>query len=384
MENISAIGQRCFGCKSCEQSCPRHCITMEENAEGFWYPAVDEKSCVDCGKCLKACPAADPSVHRSQPRSVWAWRNRSDADLMRSASGGAADSAARAVLEMGGRVFGAAYDENLTVGHIELKSDSEREKIQSSKYVQSDPGDSYSRVKARLLAGKSVLFTGTPCQIAGLYAFLGGDAPGLYTVDLICHGVPSPKLFQKYIEYWSRRDGRVISFNFRAKAGRGWGTQYQIKTKTRIRTGTLALDRYGKHFMDGDCYRQCCYQCPYANTQRTGDLTVGDFWGIGKSHPDFDSPKGVSSVFVNTPKGEELLEKMRPFGLAEPASLEQAMVKQGNLVKPTVRPEARNTFYREIDRPGYIESLRVGLQMKERVKAALPAGMVRWLKKRLG
>lgn len=172
MENISRIKEKCVGCKSCEQSCPKHCISMVENKEGFWYPSVDEKSCIECKVCLKKCPVENTEFHRNEPHKVWAWRNKNDVDIMRSASGGAADSAAKTILQMGGVVYGAAYDEQLAVSHIEVTDEAEREKLQSSKYVQSDPKDSYTKVKQRLSEGKTVLFTGTPCQIAGLYAFL--------------------------------------------------------------------------------------------------------------------------------------------------------------------------------------------------------------------
>ena len=231
---------------------------MMESKEGFWYPAVDEKICIECKLCLKKCPIENTELHRNKPREVWAWRNKNDADIMRSASGGAADSAAKTILQIGGIVYGAAYDEQLIVSHIEVTDNADREKIQSSKYVQSDPKDSYSKVKQHLAEGRIVLFTGTPCQIAGLYAFLDGDQENLYTVDLICHGVPSPKFFKKYLEYQNKQTaGRVIYFNFRSKDKRGWGTQYLLKaktkTKTKIKTKALSLDRYGKHFMDGGC-----------------------------------------------------------------------------------------------------------------------------------
>ena len=200
---------------------------MVENKEGFWYPSVDEKSCIECKVCLKKCPVENTEFHRNEPHRVWAWRNKNDVDIMRSASGGAADSAAKTILQMGGVVYGAAYDEQLAVSHIEVTDEAERENLQSSKYVQSDPKDSYTKVKQRLSEGKTVLFTGTPCQIAGLYAFFGGNPENLYTVDLICHGVPSPKFFKKYLEYQNKQTaGRVIYFNFRSKDKRGWGTQY--------------------------------------------------------------------------------------------------------------------------------------------------------------
>lgn len=330
---------------------------------------------------MKKCPVENTEFHRNEPHRVWAWRNKNDVDIMRSASGGAADSAAKTILQMGGVVYGAAYDEQLAVSHIEVTDEAERENLQSSKYVQSDPKDSYTKVKQRLSEGKTVLFTGTPCQIAGLYAFLGGNPENLYTVDLICHGVPSPKFFKKYLEYQNKQTaGRVIYFNFRSKDKRGWGTQYLLKTKTKTKTKTLSLDRYGKHFMDGDCYRESCYQCIYANTNRVGDLTVGDFWGIAKSHPDFNSPKGVSSVFVNTEKGKKLFEMMRSLAEVEEATLKEGMVKQHNLQSPTMRSSQRDSFYKTIDEPNFIEHLYVGLQLKERVKGLIPTKIIQKLK----
>ena len=381
MENISKVKERCVGCRSCEQSCPKHCISIIENEEGFFYPKINEDICIGCKKCLKSCPAENTEVHRNKVQCVWAWRNKDDNDIMHSASGGASDSAVKAILKMGGVAYGAAYDENLVVSHIAVKNDVERKKIQSSKYVQSDLKDCYLRAKKQLQQGEKVLFTGTPCQIAGLYAFLGEDSPNLYTIDLICHGVPSPKFFKKYIEYQNKKmKEKVICFNFRSKEKRGWGTQYLLKTKTKTKTKALSLDRYGKHFMDGDCYRECCYQCEYSNTNRVGDLTIGDFWGIAKTHPDFNSPKGVSSVFVNTEKGKKFFEDMKIFAEIEEASLEEGMIKQHNLIRPSDRPSKRESFYKNIDETQFIEEIKVGIQLKSRLKAILPNKLIQKIK----
>lgn len=384
MDNISIIQKKCFGCRSCEQVCPKRCISIKPSKEGFLYPVVDEEACVHCGLCLKACPTEQVKIHRNKPQSVYAFRNDNSEDIMRSASGGAADVAASAVLEQNGVVYGAAYDDDFVVRHIEVTDEIGKKKIQSSKYVQSNINDCYSKAKAALSSGKKVLFTGTPCQIAGLYAFLGGDNPDLYTLDLICHGVPSPKFFEKYLAYQKNKmNGDILYYNFRSKDKRGWGTQYLIKTKTKAKTKTkiLALDRYGKHFMDSDCYRESCYQCPYANVDRVADITVGDFWGIAKSHPAFDSPKGVSSVFINTEKGQHLFEQMKRFAEVEQATLEEGMVKQGNLVRPSGRPDQRDNFYEKIDENDFMETLRVGLEPKERIKSVLPVVVIRFLKK---
>ena len=278
MNNILKIQERCVGCRSCEQSCPKHCISFVEDKEGFLYPEVDDKKCIECKICLKVCPCENAKLHRSTPKKVWAWKSTKSADVMRSASGGAADSAAKTVLEMNGVVYGAAYDEKFVVSHIEVTDDEDRKKIQSSKYVQSDLKDCYTKIKKRLTQNRKVLFTGCPCQVAGLYAFLGGDKNNLYTIDLICHGVPSPKFLKRYLEYQSEKNGGQVNYlNFRSKDKKGWSTRIKIKTKKKTMEMPLVLDRYGKHFMEGDCYRESCYQCEFANINRVGDITVGDF-----------------------------------------------------------------------------------------------------------
>lgn len=382
MKNIANVKNKCVGCRSCEQVCPQKCITLEPNREGFLYPRIEEKACIGCGMCLKACPTENTAEHRHQPQSVWAFKNNDEKQIMKSASGGAADVASEIILSQNGVVYGAAYDENLVVRHIEVTDKTSKCRLQSSKYVQSDLNQCYSKAKKALQDGRLVLFTGTPCQIAGLYAYLGGDQPGLYTLDLICHGVPSPKLFAKYLQYQEQKmKDKILQMNFRSKAKRGWGTQYLLRTATKTKTNILALDRYGKHFMAGDCYRECCYQCAYANTNRVGDITVGDFWGIFQSHPEFASEKGISSVFVNTDKGMQLFEQMKKYAQIIPASIQEGMTKQGNLQHPTVRPPVRDSFYENIDAEDYIDTLRVGLELKERLKASIPPQVLRLVKK---
>ena len=384
MANISRIQDRCYGCRSCEQICPKSCIQMKPTKEGFLYPTVDGKSCIQCGVCLKTCPASKSGIHRNQPQQVYAFKNKNTEEIMHSASGGAADVATSVVLKQNGVVYGAAYDPGFAVKHIEVVDESGKRQLQSSKYVQSDINDCYLKAREALNHGRKVLFTGTPCQIAGLYSFLGGDVSNLFTLDLICHGVPSPKFFEKYVEYQQRKlKENIIYYNFRSKDKRGWGTQYLIKTKTKTKTKILALDRYGKHFMNGDCYRECCYQCPFANIERTGDITVGDFWGIAKSHPKFNSPKGVSSVFVNTLKGQQLFECMRAYANIEKATLEEGMVKQGNLVHASIRPSQRDTFYEQIDQPCFIDKLHVGLQARARLKTILPNWLIQKVKMKI-
>lgn len=384
MNNVSKIGLDCVGCRSCEQSCVKSCIEMKENKEGFIYPLVDDLTCISCGICLKRCPVYSGTDKYSQPLEVFALKSKDKSSIYQSASGGAADLAAKVILERHGVVYGAAYTNDLKVQHICITSNEERVKLQSSKYVQSDLNDCFTKVKKQLISGKLVLFTGVPCQVEGLYSFLGKEYENLYTLDLICHGVPSQKFLDKYLAYQEKCiRSKILYINFRSKDKRGWGTQYLLKTRTetRAKTRTMSLDKYGKHFMEGDCYRESCYRCRYANTKRVGDLTVGDFWGIDKCHPEFSSTLGVSSMFVNSEKGRRLLMWLGEDAETITSSLQNAMIKQGNLIQPTTRPKSRDIFYSHIDEEGFIDKLKIGLQVKERVKAFFPRWIVVKLKK---
>lgn len=314
MKNISGIGNKCYGCGSCEQKCPVNCITVEENHEGFIYPIVNSEKCIECKICINSCPVINvDKIKNKNTIKQYAVINNDRKRLLNSASGGMSDVVAYYIIDNGGVVYGAAYDAKLKVKHIRVDNKKDLYRIQSSKYVQSDTRNIYNFVKKDLRDDKVVLFTGTPCQIAGLYAFLGDkNNDNLYTLDIICHGVPSPKFFEKYINYIEHKlNEKVIFYNFRDKSKKGWGTQYLLKTKTKTKTKTLALDKYGSHFMKGDCYRESCYKCQFANIKRPGDITTGDFWGVYSVYPDFASRDGVSSVIINNRKGEKLFESIR-------------------------------------------------------------------------
>lgn len=383
-KNIEEIGKACVGCRSCEQVCPVQCIEFRTDEDGFLYPNIDEEKCVQCGKCLAHCPAKKENK-KQYPISIYGVKNKNRERLLRSASGGASDLAAQYILAENGVVFGCAYEEKLKVGHIEVAKEKDLCQIQSSKYVQSNLKNCYTIVKERLDEGKKVLFTGTPCQIAGLYAFIGeGNKENLYTLDLICHGVPSPLFFEKYLKYQEDKLGEPIeSYNFRSKEKRGWGTQYQIRTQNHVKQNKLSLDKYGKHFMAGDCYRECCYQCEYSCMERISDLTCGDFWGVEKSHPEFMDSSGVSVVLVNTKHGEQLLEKMSEFADIVKASVNEILPYQGNLVRPTKRTEKRDGFYKNINSPYFVKELKVGLHPKEWIKSLLPQKIILKVKSRL-
>lgn len=374
MKNIQNIGNSCVGCRSCELSCPRQCISFKTNLEGFLYPVINTKECINCGQCSKHCPVNNKNIIFSKPINIYGLINKNRKDILKSASGGASDVIARHILQNDGVVFGCAYNENLSVCHIAITDISDLWKIQSSKYVQSDIKECYKECKQYVQSGKYVLFTGTPCQIAGLYAYLGENSfKNLFTLDLICHGVPSPLLFSRYIGYLEKKiHEKILYYNFRYKGRKGWGTYYYYYSANKSKTGSLDFDKYGMHFLNGDCYRESCYNCMYAKLERVSDITVGDFWGIEKVKHDIDIRNGVSMVLVNSLKGKYLLDNINENTIIFETDKEKSIIKQNNLKKPTTRPESRNFFYCGIENEDFFENMKLRFTIKKIVKLLIP------------
>lgn len=372
------ITEFCTGCRACEQLCPKRCISMKSNEEGFLVAEIDESVCINCGLCQKRCPQNNmPEKH--SPVKVLAVRYKKKMELKDSASGGAFVALAHRVLEENGVVFGAAYGEDWKVGHIAVRKEEDLYKLQGSKYVQCDTLHTYSEVKTLLSEGKKILFSGTPCQIGGLRSFLRKDYDNLFTVDLICHGVASPKLFQKYIEWLGKETkGKILYYNFRDKSG-GWGLGYKAKTKTKTKTKTANLDPYYYHFLKGDTYRECCYRCRYCTQERISDITVGDYWGIEREHPKFYSTKGVSVMLLNTEKALNCFEQAKLMFYIQESTFEQASRQNHNLLYPTKRPQMRDTVYNrlnEMDTTEYFNTvLKAPDRLADRIKGLLPMRM---------
>lgn len=373
------VTEFCTGCRACEQLCAHKAITMQSDSEGFLEAVINLDICIECGLCYKRCPQNTP-IKKSLPSRSLAVRDKDDVEIKRSASGGAFAVAARVILSHGGTVVGAAYNDNMTVNHIIIKDVEELFEIQSSKYVQSDTEDSYRQVKQLLKDGITVLYSGTPCQIAGLKVFLYKDYDNLYTMDLICHGVASPKLFAKYLLWLGKKmNGNIVYYNFRDKSS-GWGLDYMTKTKTRTKTKTCGLDPYYYHFLCGDTYRECCYQCPYACGERVGDITIGDYWGIEKEHPEFYSIKGVSCLLINTNKGQRLWNMISNEFVTLESTFEKVVKANHNLKHPLPRPAIRDHIYDHIDDMSVEEffttQLAIPFNLKAHIKQLLPT----WVK----
>lgn len=381
---MDKITEYCTGCRACEQLCAHHAIEMKPNKEGFLSAYINKEKCVDCGLCQNRCPQ-NVLMQKSEPLMSLAVRDRDDKELGLSASGGAFAAAARMILQRGGVVIGAAYHDDMTVGHFIVERLEDLHKVQSSKYVQSNTEATYSQVKALLINGRDVLYSGTPCQIGGLRAYLRKEYDNLYTMDLICHGVASPKLFAKYLIWLGgKMKGKIIGYDFRAKSY-GWGLDYMSKTKTKTKTKPSTLDPYYYHFLEGTTYRECCYRCNYCTKDRVGDITIGDYWGVEKEHPEFYSTKGVSCLLVNSEKGMRLWNLIKSEFYFLESTFEQVARANHNLSHPTKRTSRRDSIYLHIDdmdvNEYFATQLAIPFNLKARVKLLLPKWLKIWIKK---
>jgi Pyruvate/2-oxoacid:ferredoxin oxidoreductase delta subunit len=356
---ILCDSDKCTGCEACNSICPESSIKMIENSEGFLQPTIDDKICTGCKKCERVCPVLNrPQIGHNVVPDVFACWHRNNEIRLASSSGGVFSALAEMVLDQGGVVFGAAYDENLGVYHKWIDKLDDLDSIRRSKYVQSRIGDTFREVKNFLSDNRKVLFVGTPCQIAGLFAFLGGDKANLLAVDFICHGVPSPKVFKKYLESIERDSGRQFTdLNFRDKR-RGWLNNTVVGTSSDKKHIILkgGKNSYYNAFVVGTFLRKPCYQCPVIGMPRFGNVTIADFWGIQADSiiPQKEIDKGISLLMVNDPT----MKKMIFEGLSEKLfSVEKKLsdAQQGNtpMCTPSKLPANRTLFFNDLDRYPY-------------------------------
>lgn len=378
MNNITTLGKDCCGCNACEQVCPKNCISFAPDSEGFMYPVVDNSLCVECGLCTKHCPLI-ADVSKSKAPDVYGAKYKNLSESFNSTSGGIFVPVAKYVLDKGGVVFGCAFDESLTARHICIDNAKDLQKLQGSKYVQSDTRGVYSKVKAELDKGRYVLFSGTGCQVAGLKAFLGCVPERLITVDIVCHGVPSPLLFEKYMDYLGKKlNGKITGYSFRSKQKKGWGRYYLVETAEKSKTADGLFDPYYNAFLNVKTLRESCYSCKFANSERASDITLADFWGIEFLNPDFYDKNGVSLVLVNSEKGKKLWKELSESIECIPSTLENAVKMNKNLSAPAKRPACRDDIYKGIDGDfnKYIsEKLAVKIGLKSRIKTLIPISL---------
>ncbi len=346
--------EECSGCEACKNVCPKHCIIMLGDNEGFKYPKVDSKKCIDCGMCERVCPIKNRDKLKVSDKKIYAVKNKNKSIRSSSSSGGVFYEIASWVILNGGIVFGCIMNEGLKAVHVGIEKCEDIGKLQSSKYVQSDISDSFVDVKKNLLTGRLVLFSGTPCQVTGLKNFLGKEYENLILIDVLCHGVPSPQLLSDYIHLMEQKyNGRAVSINFRNKK-KGWKRLYiEICFDNGKRHFVFSgYDKYMSMFLNNMSLRPSCYECKFTNDKRSGDITLGDFWGIGKTYPHYDDDKGISLVMVNNDRGIELFNKLKDkFDLFE-SSFDLASAGQRTLSMPTAKNKNRDAFYREYEKNG--------------------------------
>lgn len=340
--------QQCCGCGACAQACPKNCIVMQSDDEGFLYPQIDQTVCIQCGLCEKVCPMLQsPAEDTSSQPKAYAAYNMDETIRLQSSSGGVFTLLALQTLQNGGGVFGATLSADCkSVHHTMVSSEVDLAKLRSSKYLQSEIGVCYKQTQAFLREGKPVLFSGTPCEIEGLKAFLRKDYDNLTCVDLVCHGAPSPKLWKQYVEYREKQNGQMVKEAcFRYKEN-GW-REYSVKLC--FENNAEYIRKYNKDpfmqmFLQDLCLRPSCYSCPFKKKNRVSDITLADFWGSGRVCPDMDDDKGLSLVIVHSSKGEKLLQKVKDKMKVLEVPLESALQGNPSMTHSCTKPAKRDEF----------------------------------------
>lgn len=351
---------------ACFSGCNHQAIIMTEDVCGFVYPVIQEDKCVNCGVCMAVCPVNHP-VTNSPSVTVYATYSKDDADRMSSTSGGASSVMAQCIIRQGGVVYGCVQQSYETTEHVRIEEGKELYKIKGSKYVQSNIGDIFRQVKKDLSSGKQVLFTGTPCQIAGLRSFLRKDYAGLVTVDLVCHGVPSARLLKEHMQEILERkklQGKAYKVYFRTKGEHESDLKYGIflndvkgkSTEDIVVAIEYPRDYYITGFMCGLFHRACCYSCSYASPHRISDITIGDYWGIGETV--LSTERGISAVLLNTEKGIHFFELCKDELVYEEREVLEAVRGNGQLQHPSVKNKNCEQFRRLYPRLGFSGAAR--------------------------
>ena len=344
--------ENCTGCSACFNSCAHSAITMEEDKEGFLIPVVDESKCVDCNLCTKKCPVINNPQFEEVEKKVYAAYNLNKEQHQKSASGGLFSAFANYFYQLkNGVVCASAFDENL---NLKIKTSTCKEdlrQLRGSKYVQSEPGQIYKNIRKLLLEDKQVFFLGTPCQVAGLRSYLGKEYQNLFTIDLVCHGVPSPRLFKSYLKSIGVSDKKeYYNYYFRNQYNSVYFTN-SVKPKGEKAWNVPRLQHsYICAYLKGWIHRESCYNCHFTGEHRQGDCTICDFWGVlsGKTPFKRKVSMGVSMVMINTAKGQKYFDKIKPQLYVEEKTYEDAIIDNHNLIHPDIRPKERDFVYEEL------------------------------------
>ncbi len=349
----SRLKETCTGCRACEDICPKNCISMQEDKEGFVYPVIDDEKCIHCHLCEKVCPGKYGNWANKNQVKVWAGVYNSEDVIHKSSSGGAFTAIYEHLLKSNYTVYGVVFDENFKVKHAPANSVKMCESFRKSKYVLSDTNNCYQKIQQQLQKGEKVLFTGTPCQCAALLNFLElkkVNTCNLITIDLICHGAPNQALFNSYLrELEDRENSSVKEFLFKNKT--------PIRGKVNSRSAKIVFtngktlfvgiedDPFLKAYYSRLFYRPSCKVCSFARPHRVSDLTLGDAWGIKQLYPQWDSLSGVSLILVNSDKGKGIVDLIKNVMILLPVTIDWAEKSNQQLHKPTDFHQNREKFF---------------------------------------
>lgn len=345
-EFVPISKKECCGCTMCSDICPVSAITIQCDDEGFGYPVINKDVCVKCGLCAKICSFAnrnDKQAVENMPKAYVVKHKLTDV-RMNSRSGAIFVACSDYILEQGGVIYGCVLNEDMKAVHIRADNKEKRNLMCKSKYVQSDISGVYKSIADDLLANILVLFAGTGCQVDAVNAYLKQkkiSTEKLYTIDIICHGVPSPLIFSDFIKWTEKKyNGKVTEFNFRDKSKRGWDGYVETFV---INNKKYSGATYRTLFNTDSCLRPSCYNCKYTNLARVSDITIGDAWGIKELRPDFNDNRGVSLVILNTEKSKRLFNESEKICDVIEVPIEKML--QPNLVRPTKPGKDREKFW---------------------------------------
>lgn len=393
----------CCGCSACVQKCPKQCILLKEDSEGFLYPEVDKSICIDCGLCEKVCPIIQHN-EETIPLKILASYNLNESERIESSSGGIFTLLAKRILELGGVVFGGTYDNNWNIVHQYIESIDELSKLRGTKYVQSNIGKCFIQVESFLKEGRQVLFSGTPCQIAGLRHFLKKTYDNLYLIDVLCHGVPSPGIWKEYLKeeaqsLYERSTPTTINgktsisssidykelirdVKFREK-GIGWKKYRFVLNLTKVSTegkenSVLVSDVTKNLYLQGMLnhlfIRPICHSCPFREQRSQSNITLGDFWNIEYTDSRFADDKGTSMILINDDKGIKLWDSIDKQTFTVEKTYKQATDTCSMILQPCKMNSKRELFYQEYHNSGSV---------KKSLKKFLKKRLVNTLKKKL-
>jgi coenzyme F420-reducing hydrogenase beta subunit len=383
----------CVGCYGCENICPAECIIMAKDSEGFTYPKVNYDECIKCGKCIEVCPGINRKSVKND-LEAYACINKDETTRLQSSSGGIFTILAEKVIREQGVVFGAAFDEEFELKHCYVETQESIGKLRGSKYLQSQMGDTYKQAMIFLDLGRNVLFSGTPCQIGGLKSYLGKSYGNLLCVDIICHGVPSPDVWEKYKKFREKAAGssaKSVSFRLKNEGWKRFSMAFLFENRTDYRKN-LENDLYMKTFLKDICLRPSCYECKFKTLNRQSDITLADFWGIENIIPELDDDKGTSLIFVNSVLGNGVFKSINECIECAKVDINEAVSYNLAAIKSAELNLKRESFFKDLPEMEFDQLVKeyctdkLSIRLKRKIKYLLRVvleklGILDWTKR---